>query len=170
MIEIYFTKPKGFNLFSWLLRKVQKVPYSHVAIRCGSWVYESKWPVSKRSKVEDFKRHNEIVLSKPIIYDRNDGMKVRKFLDGLLGRWYSPMQIGSIFADMFGYAFLKEEADNNYAKLICTEYVYAFYKEFMSGEYPEDSDSVDLIEIYTVVFLDKRVWKGVKNDFSNFIR
>lgn len=173
MLEIYFTRSKGFNVFSWLLRKVQGVSYSHVAIRAGAYVYESKWPFSKRSTLEEFKKKNTIVLSKEIVFDKNDGAKIRKFLDMQLGRLYSPFQILAIFGDMIGWRALKRsKADNGYARLICTELVYLFYQEFMSGEYNEDSDAVDLIEIYSIVFLDKRVWKGQekKNGFSNFIQ
>lgn len=172
MLEIYFTRPRGFSIASLLLKKIQGVPFSHVAIRAGSYVYEAKWPFSKRSTVEEFKKKNIIVHAKAISFDKNEGPRIRKFLDSHLGKFYSPMQLVAIFGDIIKWPFLnRSAADNGYARLICTELVYLFYQEFMSGEYPEDSDMVDLVEIYTIVVLDKRVWKGKElNGFSNYIR
>lgn len=170
MVEIYFTRPRSFNPFSWLIRKFQKVPYSHVTIRAGSYVYESTFPFSKRTHVEEFKKHCIIVHKKVIDFDKNDGHKIRRYLEMQTGRLYSLAQIFAIFGDMSGIRFLRGKShDNDYARMICSELVYLFYQEFMTGEYNSDSDMVDLIEVYTMVFLDGRVWKGKENDFSGFI-
>lgn len=170
MLEIYFTRPRSFNLLSWLIMKTQGTNYSHVAIRAGGYVYESHWPFSRKVALDAFKQDNIIVLSKMISFDKNDGTRIKKFLESQLGRIYSVSQIFAILFEVLKLPFKLKYADNNHTRLVCTEMIYLFYQEFMSGEYNHDSDMVDLIEIYSIVILDKRVWEGAKkHDFSNFI-
>lgn len=60
---IGFSKPKKFKLFSWIIRKIQKTPFSHVYIRFYSSKYE-RWLVYQASATSvnfiEFKRFSDI--------------------------------------------------------------------------------------------------------------
>lgn len=67
MLEVGFSKPKKFRLFSWLTRIYQNTNFSHVYLNFNNnQIFEASYGDLHFIKVEDWEKRNKVIDSFPI--------------------------------------------------------------------------------------------------------
>lgn len=124
---IYFSRPRKWNIGSWVIRTSQGTPFSHVAIYYDGQVYESTLrDIKPGQSLNDWLLYNEIVMQVdmqfPDGWTDTQTLKFRRILRFAMRQPYSLLQILGIWvSDRLG---LKSNPfPNGRNAYICSELV-----------------------------------------------
>lgn len=127
---LVFCYPKSkWLLLSPVIRKIQGLPYSHSVIFKDGNVYESTFPISKKTKEEEW-------LKKYVVVEKHKVKVDEKILESLLDRPYSVLQLLWALFDV-------KSVLNGRVYLICTEFCA------LSMGY-SNADAIDLHDLKTL--------------------
>ena len=153
---IYFSRPRKWNIGSWVIRKTQGTPFSHVAIYYDGQVYESTLrDIKPGQSLNDWLVYNDIVMQVdmefPDGWSDTDTLKFQRILRFAMRQPYSLLQIVGIWlSDRLG---LKSNPfPNGRNAYICSELVAQALRH--TGFDPFISKRRDLItpkDLYTAL-------------------
>jgi len=155
MFEIVFSRPTKFELFSWLIRKVQGTPYSHAAILVdGRLLYQSTRIGVHSTDFAEFEK-THVVWKKPIATKTTGLIGVNYalgWLDGCIGCEYSQAQfVGFIFPK------LRPLVINKRARRICSEFAADFLQDCCGVKVQKSMATNDFVT-------PKDIWEALENE------
>jgi hypothetical protein len=148
MTSIVFAKHRNPLMFlSKVIQIIEKLPFSHCAIVCDGFVYESKWPKSRKIELELWLKEYEIVKS------IDADVKKEALEEWFLIVKNTPYSISQLFIIAFTYlsAPLKLAVEkmrfNGSKAFICTEMVGMFLEDFYFYKFKESPDTISLRDV-----------------------
>ena len=148
-LTLFFTTSKKQGFISYIIRKVQKTPFSHVALGLKidsldeNIVYESNIGGVVCEEKENWLKHNKIIFAKDYYYDEEDYRDVQKFCIKQLGK---PYGYKNLVAILFGRTDINDK-DNS---CICAELAYTALKS-QFDELFKNQDVVTPRDLYNYI-------------------
>ncbi|HZX13710.1 MAG TPA: hypothetical protein VFF49_04845 [Thermodesulfobacteriota bacterium] len=147
-LKILCAARRNFQIGSFIIQKVERMPFSHFAVLVDGFVYEAVWPKSKASYFDlwlhdyrvvryfDFSTEDECIIK-----------KTRGFISRNNGVRFSILQI-LIIALSYVISPLKYSILNGKKKLICSEYVARLLLEIFNKPFKKPFDCLSLRNVY----------------------
>jgi hypothetical protein len=148
-LKFLCAKKRGFQPGSWLIQKVEKLPFSHFAISVDDVsVYEAVHPMSRKvSKPRWLREYEEVEFFEFNISDYQTSILVEKILNENLHKEYSILQLVSIYLGLF-IDELRFVRWNGRKKLICSEYAAIVIERIFGSRFKMSNDEIGLIVVY----------------------
>lgn len=134
---------------SWLIRKVDKTPGSHVSIILdtitGATAYEAVFPKSKKSKYSEWLKHNKAIKEYYFEVPNDKQYLALEYLEKQVGKPYSVPQLALIALDYL--------VDLNYTNinggkwLICSELAAGLLTMLYGVKFNETQDTIGVSDI-----------------------
>jgi hypothetical protein len=151
---IFCNRKSKLAIGSWLIRVVDDVKFSHVAIELDGYIYESVWP---KSRILPYKKWVKKYTPVEVFYidqRKFDKDLLKLDLEEMIEVRYSFNQlflIGlGILAEPFS-AYLNNRSINGSHFLICTEFVGNILANHFGIEFGESKDMLSVRDIYKAV-------------------
>jgi hypothetical protein len=154
---------------SWLIRVADKSPASHFAICIEhdsgrEVVYESVFPKSMKSSIEEWMRHNSLVAAFGFDVPRGKEYLVHEFLEARLGIWYSVPQLILIALCLIKplNKLLNWSILNHERALVCSEVGSRFLERFIEIQIKESHDKIgvrDMLEYTETLSTNGITWR-----------
>lgn len=148
MTKIVFARHRNPIMFlSKVIQIVEKLPFSHCALVCDGFVYESKWPRSRKIELSLWLKEYEIIESFETKVDKDN-----------LDSWFlivkdTPYSIAQLLIIAITYlsAPLKLVIEkiwfNGSKAFICTELVGMFFEDFYFYKFNESPDTISIRDV-----------------------
>jgi hypothetical protein len=162
MGKVYIGFSSGNSILSWLIKKIERTPFSHVYVRLPSPYLERDLYFQASSVMVNimgkpgFDRHSITLEEFEIEISEETKRKVWQFAIDNSGKPYGILQLVGIGMVRLGQAFNKKWKNpfhDNQDSFICAEFVYDVLKEIIGADLTADPDSVGLKEIYEYIKL-----------------
>ncbi len=131
-ITLGFSKPKGFKVFSFLIRKFEDTPYSHSYVIINSeyierrYVFQASGTTVNYESLDNFLAHADPISEFEFEIDEEKYKEILRYCIDNANKSYSLRSIVQIvWKRLFGSRLLR--GDNN-AKFICSELAYEVLK------------------------------------------
>lgn len=161
-IEFVFAKNHHWwAILSDVICYLQGTKFSHSGIRVidenMDVIYHSIMPKGKKQKIEDFYKDYSIIESYAFeIKDSGIFDEMILWLEANYSKKYSDKQLILLFSEYISgplYTFLigLKSFSNGKKRLICSEFVARFLENFFLVKWPENADTVDLVELNEMI-------------------
>jgi uncharacterized protein YycO len=149
IIRVLFSRPRGFNIWSSLIRWYMGVPYSHVGIYVYSrylempLIYEASVRGVTLQPMHRWTKKHDVILSREIPVDSIEKRRViRKAVDRC-GVPYG-------FHTLFGILLRNDLGMDGPKTFICSEFVYDVLKEKIKADLP-NRDGITPRELWGLI-------------------
>lgn len=170
-LKFYFANSTSFikEIGSEIIKLVEGTNYCHLALgletEFSEHVYEAVFPksqkLSKNEWLKQYKIAYEFSIDIPCI---QKFLEIKDFLELNTGKWYAFDQC--LWIALIIWFKIKKSISNKFTlngkkNIVCTELGYLFCKQFLIGDWDENSDSVDLNDMFSIAsqLQEKVEWK-----------
>ena len=152
---VFASKRNPFAIGSFLLRHLERLPFSHCAIVIDGFVYESVFPVSKASFIQDW-LNNYVIIHDILVEVDSEKLDLisKDIVSNYLGKRYSIFQlfvIGVGFISTTVNSWISGITWNGSKFLICTELVARISNKYFSVDFDEKLDTISLREAWNKI-------------------
>ena len=161
--KILLARPRKWKPGSWLIMKVQGLPFSHCAIQLmDGYVRESVWPEARRISELEWRSHYRIVEQYEYVIAESKYCNLRDVLQEYMGTKYSILQLAIIALGQTIKPLEKllgKVIWNGKKRLICTELGLIALETALDYKPNEEQDMFDLVDIRVAA---KEISNGIR--------
>jgi hypothetical protein len=142
-VDLIFThRPR--NLASWLIKKLLRTKYSHVAIQIRARdkepkIYHSSMAGVERLTTQQFLKKNKVVYKKTLNIPVTSIADIVRYCKSMLGRPYGYLTILGIFLEVT-FGILNKIGEDGNRTLICSEFAARALKKALPFKASEIHD------------------------------
>ncbi len=170
-IKFYFANSTSLlkELGAEIIKLVEGTNYCHLAVgletEYSEHIYEAVFPKSQKLTKNEWLKSYSVAYEFSIdIPNVHKFLEVKDFLESNIGKWYAFDQcvwIALIIWFKIKKTVTRKVKLNGSKNIVCTELGFLLCKQFLIGNFDENSDSIDLNEMFSIAssLQEKAEWK-----------
>lgn len=157
MNKVYFIFSKSrkwYNVGSWIIRKVENVPFSHVSVMIDGQVFEAVFPKVREISYKDWLKKYKMTHLFSVNVELDRLRQIEKRCKSHIGKRYSISQlvmIGLGFLDKGLNSWIESNQVNGSQYMICTELLADVMKNEFNVDLGEVPDTISMSEAFALV-------------------